>query len=86
MTQRDALILKKNVLAHQKINFYDRNFFLRLIEVKKTSSKLENRIGYTAGYDWPWCADHEKVFISPLKNQFLRSKFFRQKFRWKKYL
>ena len=37
-----------------------------------------------AEYDSAICADHEKVYISPLENQFLRSKFFRQKFSLKK--
>ena len=51
MTQRVALITKKNLLAHQKINFYDRNFFVRLIEVKKISLQLENIIGKNTEYD-----------------------------------
>ena len=29
MTERDALITKKHILANKKINFYDRNFFVR---------------------------------------------------------
>ena len=37
-----------------------------------------------AEYDSARCADHEKVYISPLGNQFLRSKFFRQKLSLKK--
>ena len=32
-----------------------------------------------AEYDSARCADHEKVYISLLKNQFLWSKFFRHK-------
>ena len=51
MTQRDALITKKNLLAHQKINFYNRNFLFRLIEVKKISLQLEKIIGKNAEYD-----------------------------------
>ena len=51
MTQRDALITKKNLLARQKINFYDRSFFVRLIEVKKISLQWENIIGKNAEYD-----------------------------------
>ena len=51
MTQRDSLIRKKNLLAHQKINFYDRNFFVRLIKVKKIFLQLENIIGKNAEYD-----------------------------------
>ena len=39
-----------------------------------------------AEYDSAWCADHEKVYINPFENQVLRSKFFRHKFRWKKFL
>ena len=34
-------------------------------------------LGKNAGYDSAWCADHEKLYFSPSKNQFLRSKFFR---------
>ena len=29
MTKRDALITKNYIWAHQKINFYDRNFFVK---------------------------------------------------------
>ena len=34
-------------------------------------------------YDPAWCADHEKVYFRPSKHEFLRSKFFRHKLRWK---
>ena len=51
MTQRAALITKNNLLDHQKINFYYRNFFVRLIEVKKISLQLEKIIGKNAEYD-----------------------------------
>ena len=39
-----------------------------------------------AGYDSAWSADHEKLYLSKSKNQFLRSKFFRQKLNLKKFL
>ena len=39
-----------------------------------------------AEYDSAWCADPEKVYFSPLENQFLTLKFFRHKLRWKKSL
>ena len=39
-----------------------------------------------AGYDSAWSADHEKLYLSHSKHQFLRSKFFGQKLRFKKYL
>ena len=68
MTQRDAMITKKNLLAHQKIDFYDRNFVVRLIEVEKISLQLENIIGKNAEYDSMWSADHEKLHFRPLKN------------------
>ena len=32
------------------------------------------------------CANHEKPYFTLTKNQFLWSKFFRQKFRWTKFL
>ena len=35
-------------------------------------------------YDSARCADHEKVYINPLKNQFLRSNFFFRNLVWKK--
>ena len=38
-----------------------------------------------AEYDSAWCLDHEKLYLSKSKNQFLRSKFFGQKLRWKKF-
>ena len=37
-----------------------------------------------AEYDFAWCANDEKLYLSPFKNQILRSKFFGQKLRWKK--
>ena len=37
-----------------------------------------------AEYDSAWCADHEKVFFSASKNQFLRSKFLPLKIEVKK--
>ena len=37
-----------------------------------------------AEYDSARCADHEKVYISPLKSQFLRSKFFSSQIEFKK--
>ena len=40
----------------------------------------------TAECDSACCASHEKVYFKPSKNQFLRSKFFLQKFRGKKFL
>ena len=45
MTQRDARNTKNYILAHQKVHFYDRNFFLRNQVEKKISLKLENGIG-----------------------------------------
>ena len=36
-----------------------------------------------AQYHPAWWADHEKVYFSPSKDQFLSSKFFRHKLRWK---
>ena len=38
-----------------------------------------------AEYDAALSADHEKVYISALKSQFLESKFFRHKFMSKKF-
>ena len=35
-------------------------------------------------YDSARCPDHEKVYINPLKIQFLRSKFFVKNLVWKK--
>ena len=35
-------------------------------------------------YDPAWSAHHEKLYLSPSKNQFLRTKFFGHKLRWKK--
>ena len=39
-----------------------------------------------AEYDSAWCANHEKLYLSPSKNQFIRAKFFVQKLRKKKFL
>ena len=38
-----------------------------------------------AEYDSAWSADHEKLYLSPSKNQILRSKFFGQILRRKKF-
>ena len=38
-----------------------------------------------AEYDFAWCANHEKLYLSPSKNQVLRSKFFGQKLRLKNF-
>ena len=38
-----------------------------------------------AEYESALSANHEKLYLSPSKNQFLRSKFFGQKFRLKKF-
>ena len=60
--------------------------FWSKIEVKKflLNSKIE--FASNAEYDSAWSADHEKLYLSKSKNQFLRSKFFRQKFRLIKFL
>ena len=42
MTERDALVTKNYIWALQKINFYDRNFFVRNW-VEKIALKLGNR-------------------------------------------
>ena len=39
-----------------------------------------------AEYDTAWSADHEKLYLSSSKNQFLRSKFLGRKLRLKKFL
>ena len=38
-----------------------------------------------AEYDSAWPPDHEKLYLSPSKNQFLRTKLFGHKLRWKKF-
>ena len=40
-------------------------------------------MGKNVEYDGLLCGDHQKLHFSPSKNQFLRSKFFRHKLRWK---
>ena len=37
-------------------------------------------------YDSAWCANLKKLYLSPSKNQFLRSKFFGAKLRLKKFI
>ena len=48
------------------------------------NSKIE--LAKNAEYHLAWCADHEKLYFSALKIPFSRSKFFRPKLRWKKFL
>ena len=43
-------------------------------------------IAKKAEYDWAWCTDHEKAYFSPWKYQFLWSKFFGEKLKWKQFL
>ena len=52
---------------------------------KKFLWNWEIELAKNAEYDSAWCANHEKLYLSPSKNQFLRTKFFGQKLRWKKF-
>ena len=75
MTQRDALITKNYIWAHQKIKFKIEIFWSE-IEVKKFLWNWKIELAKIAEYDSLWCANHEKQYLSPSKNQILRSKFF----------
>ena len=86
MTERDALIRKNYIWAHQKNQFLRSKFFGQKLRLKKFLWNWKIELAKDAGYDSAWSADHEKVYFSPSKNQFLRSKFFRQKLRLKKFL
>ena len=86
MTQRDAIIMKNYIWAHQKINFYHRNFLVNKLRLKKFLWNWTIKLAKNAKYDSAWCANQEKLYFSISKNQFLRSKFFGQKLRLKKYL
>ena len=46
----------------------------------------KNEFAENAGYDSAWSADREKLYLSHSKHQFLRSKFFGQKLKWKNVL
>ena len=85
MTQPDPLITKNCIWAHQKINLLKRNFYVRSFMLKKFlwNSKIE--FATNAEYDSAWSANHEKLYLSPSKNQFLSTKFFGHKLRWKKF-
>ena len=39
-----------------------------------------------AEYHSAWCADHEKLYFTRLKNQLLPSRFVRHKLRWKEFI
>ena len=54
------------------------------IEVKKFLWNWKIEMAKNAEYDSAWCANHEKLYLSPSKNQILRWKFFGRKLRWKK--
>ena len=84
MIERDALITKKYILAHQKINFIF-EIFSSEVEAKKCLQSWKIEMAKKAEYDWAWCADHEKLYFNPWKNQILWSEFFLQKLRWKKF-
>ena len=55
------------------------------IEVKKFLWNWKIELAKNAEYDSSWCANQEKLYMSPSKNQFLRSKFFGLKLRLKNY-
>ena len=85
MTQRDSIITKNYIWGCQIINFKDRNFLVRNWDEKKFLWNWKIELAKNAGYDLAWSANHEKLYLSPSKNQFLRSKFFGQKLKWKKF-
>ena len=70
MTQRDALMTKNYIWAHQNINFEDRNFLVRNSGEKKFPLNWKIELATNAEYDSAWSADHEKLYLSPSKNQF----------------
>ena len=85
MTQRDPLITKNYIWAHQKINFLDR-FFLRKVRLIEFPLNWKIELAKNKEYDSAWCANQEKLYLSTSKNQFLRPKSFGQKLRLKKFL
>ena len=61
-------------------------FFGQKLRLNKFLWNWKIELVKNAEYDSAWSADHEKLYLSPSKNQFLRSKFFGQKLRLKKLL
>ena len=80
MTQRVALIRENYIWAHKKKNL-NIEIFRSEVKVKKFLWNWEIELAKNVEYDSAWCANQEKLYLSPSKNQFLRSKFFRQKLR-----
>ena len=85
MTQRDALIMKKYLLALEKIIFKDRNCSY-VIEVEKISLKLGNKIGKNAEYYSRWCTDDEKLYFTHQTINFQKRNFFEWNWGEKKFL
>ena len=86
MTQRGPLITKNFILAHQKTNFLRSKFFVQKLKLKKFPWNWKTELAKNPEYHSAWCANHEKVYLSPSKNQLLISKFFGQKLRLIKFL
>ena len=74
MTQHDALITKNYIWANQKINFEIKIFWSE-IEVKKFLWNWKIEFAEIAEYDSAWCANHEKLYMSPWKSRFLDRNF-----------
>ena len=71
-TQRDALIIKSIFEPIKKSNFTIEILWSE-IEVKKFFWNWKIEFAKIAEYDSAWCANHEKLYLSPSKNQILRS-------------
>ena len=63
MTQRDALMTKNYIWAHQKINLKIENYWSE-IELKKVVWNWKIELAKNAGYDSTWSAHHEKLYLS----------------------
>ena len=85
MTQRSPLITKNYISAHQKINFRSKFLGLKL-RWKKFHWNRKIDLATNAEYYSTKCANHEKLYFTPTKNQFLRLKLHDQKLRLKKLL
>ena len=86
MTQRDALIAKNYIWAHQKNKILRSKFFGRKLRWKKFPWDWKIELATNAEYDLAWSAHHEKLYLTHQKINFKDRNFLSEievkKFLW----
>ena len=79
MTEREALITKKYILAHQQIKFFGWIFFRQKLRLKKNLQNGKIELAKNVEYDSAWGGDPKKLYFYPSKINFYDGKFFVRK-------